>query len=210
VTNGGTTGFGALLPVAMTVAEVPLPAARERQFSTGRDCAGAALTELTGSAPAVPREPTGEPRWPAGVIGSITHGAGTCAAVVGRQGTPVVGVGIDAADHRPLSARVARRVLAGDAGPLARARADIAWDAVVFSAKEAVFKAWYPLTRRSLRFGDVKLRIDPGAGAAGSFAVVLLPVAAGQVGGLVWHGRYSVVGPVVRTVVTARVAEARA
>jgi 4'-phosphopantetheinyl transferase EntD len=31
---------------------------------------------------------------------------------------------------------------------------------VLFSAKEAIFKAWYPLARRWLDFGDAELIVD--------------------------------------------------
>ena len=43
-------------------------------------------------------------------------------------------------------------------------------DAVLFSAKEAIFKAWYPLTGRWLGFGDAELSIDP----SGTFTARLL------------------------------------
>jgi 4'-phosphopantetheinyl transferase EntD len=35
------------------------------------------------------------------------------------------------------------------------------WDRVLFSAKEAVYKAWYPVTRDWLDFADVAVRFDP-------------------------------------------------
>jgi len=38
---------------------------------------------------------------------------------------------------------------------------DIHWDRLLFSAKEAVYKAWYPLTGSWLGFEDVSLAIDP-------------------------------------------------
>jgi len=44
------------------------------------------------------------------------------------------------------------------------------WDRLLFSAKESVYKAWYPLTRRWLGFEDARLTVDP----AGTFQAELL------------------------------------
>jgi 4'-phosphopantetheinyl transferase EntD len=41
---------------------------------------------------------------------------------------------------------------------------EIAWDRLLFSAKEAVFKAWFPLTRRPLGFTQSILRFEIAAG----------------------------------------------
>jgi 4'-phosphopantetheinyl transferase EntD len=50
-----------------------------------------------------------------------------------------------------------RRVL--DA--LAREHPDVRWDKLLFSAKESVYKAWFPLTHRWLGFEDADLRPAP-------------------------------------------------
>jgi 4'-phosphopantetheinyl transferase EntD len=47
---------------------------------------------------------------------------------------------------------------------LSAASADVHWDRVWFSAKEAVYKAWFPLTRRWLGFHDVELNVDRANG----------------------------------------------
>jgi 4'-phosphopantetheinyl transferase EntD len=53
---------------------------------------------------------------------------------------------------------------------LSRAFPATHWDRLLFSAKESVYKAWYPLTGRWLGFEDVRLAIDP----VGRFAAKLL------------------------------------
>jgi 4'-phosphopantetheinyl transferase superfamily len=53
---------------------------------------------------------------------------------------------------------------------LARAFPLTHWGRLLFSAKEAVYKAWYPLTGRWLGFKHACLTIDP----AGAFAATLL------------------------------------
>jgi 4'-phosphopantetheinyl transferase EntD len=56
----------------------------------------------------------------------------------------------------------------------------VAWGRVLFSAKESVYKAWFPLTRRWLGFEEACVSIDP---ADGSFTARLLvdgPVLGGR------------------------------
>jgi 4'-phosphopantetheinyl transferase EntD len=123
---------------------------RRREFGTVRHCARDALARL--GVPAVPiaRDADGAPVWPAGVVGSMTHCAGYRAAVVARA-AELRSVGIDAEPHAALPEEVRELVVSADAVDEAIPH----WDRVVFCAKEAVYKAWFPLTRRRLDFADV-------------------------------------------------------
>ncbi|GGL19661.1 4'-phosphopantetheinyl transferase family protein [Mangrovihabitans endophyticus] len=140
---------------------------RRREFVTARRCAREALSRL-GHRPAPIRPgPKREPGWPAGVAGSITHCAGYRAAAVAPVDA-VAGVGIDAEPNGPLPDGVeesialpAERAMLAD---LARARPATHWGRLLFSAKESVYKAWYPLTGRWLGFEDAHLTIDADAG----------------------------------------------
>ncbi|GIR37699.1 MAG: hypothetical protein CM15mP49_30840 [Actinomycetota bacterium] len=51
----------------------------------------------------------GEPIWPSGVVGSITHSRGYAAAAVAKQ-SDVHSLGLDAEIDEPLSSRVLRRI----------------------------------------------------------------------------------------------------
>ncbi|WP_174531281.1 4'-phosphopantetheinyl transferase family protein, partial [Micromonospora maritima] len=97
--------------------------------------------------------------------GSITHCAGYRAAAV-APGVALAGLGIDAEPHEPLPDGVADAVTsAGEPehlGGLRVAHPTVHWDRLLFSAKESVYKAWYPLTGRWLGFEDAALTIDPG------------------------------------------------
>src|SRR5918999_1016252 len=137
-------------------------AERRREFGTVRWCARKALRQLGVSAvPILPNEDRA-PRWPVGVVGSMTHCAGYRAAVVARSGE-LCGVGIDAEPHAAMPPDVldfalqeeerARLVALADTGP------DLHWDRLVFCAKEAVFKAWFPLTGSWLDFEDVSVTV---------------------------------------------------
>ncbi len=136
-------------------------AARRREFTTGRACARRALAQLGVAPVAVPSGEHGEPLWPAGVVGSITHCCHYRACAVARD-RDLSAIGIDAELLSALPAGVLEAVASR------RERERLAWideqipaDTVLFSAKEAVYKAWFPLTRRSLHFEDVDLSLDP-------------------------------------------------
>ena len=154
---------------------------RRREFVTARNCARTALAELGVTPAPVLRGERGEPRWPPGFVGSITHCAGYRAAAVARA-RDVRSIGVDASPAEPLPDGVLRIVsVPGERERLSRLTAAVPatrWDRLLFSAKESVYKAWFPLTGRWLGFEDVDLSLDPG----GTFAARLLTDAA-QAGG---------------------------
>ena len=149
-------------------------ASRRADYLGVRDCARSALAEL-GLAPAViGTGPRREPLWPAGVVGSLTHCVGYRAAAVAR-GTQVRSVGIDAEPHRALPPDVL------DIVALPEERAELAdlgpsrhWDRLLFCAKEAVYKAWFPLTGRWLGFEQARVSFDDRGPVGGRFTARLL------------------------------------
>ncbi|MGC4807532.1 4'-phosphopantetheinyl transferase family protein [Micromonospora sp. DT233] len=146
---------------------------RRREFTTVRHCARRALGEL-GLAPApILRGERGAPVWPAEVVGSMTHCEGYRAAVVARV-TTFATVGVDAEPHAPLPEGVLDAIaLPGErdrTAALAAARPTVCWDRLLFSAKESVYKAWFPLTAKWLDFAEADIVVDP----AGTFVAHLL------------------------------------
>lgn len=141
-------------------------APRRREFTTARACAHTALSRLGLSPGSIPPGPAGEPRWPAGIVGSITHCEGYRAAAVARA-ADLGALAIDAEPNRPLPSGV----LAAIAAPEERLRlrrcqegaVAVCWDRLLFSAKEAVFKLWFPLTGDKLRFEDASVEFDLAA-----------------------------------------------
>ena len=147
---------------------------RRAEFATVRSCARAALAKL-----GLPPEPIlpgerGAPRWPAGVVGSMTHCAGYRAAVLARS-EQAVSIGVDAEPHAPLPDGVLRLVARPEELDQLERLTDCPgkqhWDRLLFTMKESVYKAWFPLTGRWLDFQQASVRIDP---AAGSFVADLL------------------------------------
>ena len=216
-----TGGLTALLPVQVCVDEVRgdltarrdelSPAEREvvrhaverrrAEFAAVRGCARRALARLGVAGGAILPGGGGAPVWPPDVVGSMTHTDGYCAAAV-ASATQVRALGIDAELHGRLEEGVRDLVLT-DVERL-RCRAlptGTCWDMVSFSAKEAVFKAWYPLTRSRLGFRDVVLRIDP---ERRTFLARVLPVAAtpgASPPGMSFDGRFAVHDALVLTAV---------
>ncbi|MFE7812257.1 4'-phosphopantetheinyl transferase [Streptomyces sp. NPDC057433] len=141
---------------------------RRAEFTTARHLARAALSHLgVAPAPLLPG-PRRAPDWPTGVVGSITHCAGYRAAVVARR-TSFVTLGVDAEPNAPLPANVLRRIATAaelaQVAELLAVRPEVCWDRLVFSVKEAVHKAWWPLTRQWLGFHDTDVVLDADGAA---------------------------------------------
>jgi 4'-phosphopantetheinyl transferase EntD len=149
-------------------------AKRRREFATARDCARRALGALgVAPVPILPGE-RGAPQWPAGIVGSMTHSASYRAAAVARA-DQVRTIGLDAEPDQVLPEGVLTTIaLPGERarlGDLTAAAPGTCWDRLLFSAKESVYKAWFPVTRRWLGFEDADITINA---ADGTFAARLL------------------------------------
>lgn len=140
---------------------------RRREFVTARRCARRALADLGIPAAPILSGDRREPLWPAGIIGSITHCVGYRAAAVARA-EHLVGLGIDAEPNGPLPDGIEESVTVADERKriqeLSLRCPTVSWDRLLFSAKESVYKAWYPLTGRQLGFEDADLLIDRESG----------------------------------------------
>ena len=77
---------GWLRPEERAYVESAVPR-RVREFAAGRQCARLALRELGGPDEAIPVGLSRQPKWPPGIVGSITHTVGYCLAVVAVRGT---------------------------------------------------------------------------------------------------------------------------
>ncbi|MFF4171325.1 4'-phosphopantetheinyl transferase [Streptomyces sp. NPDC001744] len=148
-------------------------ASRRAEYATVRACARDALTELGQPPVALVPGANREPRWPAGIVGSMTHCTGYRGAAVAHD-RDIAALGIDAEPNAPLPdgdsllSVLARRE---ETDLLAILPAcGTAWDRLLFSAKECVYKTWFPLTGRWLGFEEAIVRIDP----AGTFEARLL------------------------------------
>ncbi|UYM03625.1 4'-phosphopantetheinyl transferase family protein [Solicola gregarius] len=172
---------------------------RRAEFGTVRWCARAALDELgIAAVPILPGE-RGAPIWPDGVVGAMTHCTGYRAAALARA-SDVAALGVDAEPNEPLPAGVLGIVAsAEEAEALATLpRRGIAWDRVLFSAKESVYKAWFPLARRWLGFEDAVVAVHPD----GCFTAAVDPRLAVGVSPDRYDGRWFAGSELVVTAVT--------
>jgi 4'-phosphopantetheinyl transferase EntD len=140
---------------------------RRHEFTTARMCARAALKKLGFPAAPIPTGERGEPLWPAGAVGSITHCDGYRACAVARS-SEIVTVGIDAEPNAALPDGLLADIARPEELPwLRRLELDLPqvhWDRLLFSAKESVYKAWFPLAKRWLGFEDAVIVFDPSTG----------------------------------------------
>jgi 4'-phosphopantetheinyl transferase EntD len=147
---------------------------RRGEFAAGRACARAALAQLGLPAAPILPGPRGAPQWPAGVVGSITHCDGYRASAVARA-RDVLTLGLDAEPAGPLPGGVLDAVsLAEERDRLPGLTAEaphVPWDRLLFCAKEAVYKAWFPLAGRWLGFEEAAITF---AADAGTFTARLL------------------------------------
>jgi len=174
-------------------------AKRRREFTTARACAREALGQLGVPAQEILSGPRGEPLWPQGVVGSITHCDGYRGSAVGRR-SDFAAIGVDAEVDAALPSGLLgdialpeeRRALAA----LTREDPAPSWDRLLFSIKESVYKAWFPLAGRWLGFEDALVEIDRENGSFTARLLVQGPALNGrEVSG--FSGTWLVAGGVV-------------
>jgi 4'-phosphopantetheinyl transferase EntD len=137
---------------------------RRREFAAGRACARRALARLGCPPQALGRGSLGEPLWPAGWSGSITHDGGLAAAIAHRspEAAPTSAIDLVASPRDPRLARLAPVVLSrGELSTRAFRHPDPLAIARVLSAKEAAVKILAPLLGRVL---DLRRLETTGAG----------------------------------------------
>ena len=134
---------------------------RAAEFRTGRACARQALAQFGFSNWPLLPTPTREPRWPEGLVGSITHADDYCAAAVARARC-CAGLGIDVETIARVSPAIAALIcteneLLEAAAGSGRRRLPTA---LRFSAKESVFKAVFPCMRVFFEPSDIEIEFD--------------------------------------------------
>jgi enterobactin synthetase component D len=133
---------------------------RRAEFLAGRFAARQALASI-GVEGAAGRNEDGSPRWPAQVVGSITHGAGRALCAVARAGD-VRSLGIDA--ERLMGEGAKRELLARICSEDERALLVRSLDApehhlvtFAFSTKESLYKCLYPLVGHFMDFSAARV-----------------------------------------------------
>ena len=168
-------GVEALLPGEIRDSE-GFALKRLREFAGGRICARRALAELGHSGVALRRRADRQPEWPDGIVGSITHSNGYCAAAAAPAGI-FRAVGLDAERigvERGLWPQICLppEIDWLESQPEAL-RATAA--TLIFSAKEAFYKCLCGAGGGWLEFHDVAIKFtEPKVAENGTFLAELL------------------------------------
>jgi len=161
---------------------------RRRDFVLGRACARAALAELGHGGAMISMGEGGAPLWPVGIVGSITHTSGYAAALA-ADARLFSGIGVDAERVSGVTEELWPRLFdTAERDHLMglddASRAILA--TVIFSAKEACYKAW--ALKGVLAFRDIHIAPDEGGFTATRSGEIL-------------RGRFVVEGDLVLTAV---------
>lgn len=136
---------------------------RVREFAAGRLLAHRLLRRLDAQSGPLLNGVDRAPCWPPGIVGSITHTKLWASVIVARS-AEFVGVGCDLEPDEPLENPLWEQVL--DPWELTTLRSHPATEQarlarVVFSAKEAAYKAQYRSSKTSLGFNDLRIHLGP-------------------------------------------------
>jgi len=182
---------------------------RRRDFIGARHCARQALVQLGEPQVAIGKGERGMPLFPRGVVGSLTHCDGYRAAALAHR-LRWRSVGIDAEPHAALPEGVLDSVsLPAERNWLTGAlpATGLHLDRLLFCAKEATYKAWFPLTLRWLGFEDAHITFTLGEdGESGTFRSELLvpgPVNDGGAPLQTFDGRWLITDGLILTAIVA-------
>jgi 4'-phosphopantetheinyl transferase EntD len=146
---------------------------RAREFAAGRLCARLVLTELGIRDFPIKAALDRQPVWPEGVVGSITHTAGFCAAVAADK-KHVAAVGMDCELTGSVKTELWGHLFRDGETHWLRSLppSDQAGAAtLIFCAKEAFYKCQYPLTREWLNFHDAWIELPAWGARQGIFNI---------------------------------------
>jgi 4'-phosphopantetheinyl transferase EntD len=165
-------------------------AGRRQEYMAGRLCARQALQQVGVAAGPLGKLPDGSIAWPEGIVGAVSHSEIWCGAAV-AQSSDVAGIGLDMETIARVGEKLWRRILTPEernwvAGrPAAEMQQ---WAALMFSAKEALYKCIAALVQPRVGFMDAV--IVPGPPSQ-SFTVRLNePVAIQLPRGMNLRGRF--------------------
>jgi 4'-phosphopantetheinyl transferase EntD len=125
-----------------------------RASGAARMVAGPLLAQLGHAASALPKQPSGAPKWPDGIVGSLAHDARVAVAAVAMS-NDFAALGIDVEPAEDLAPDL--RDLVTTPAERAKLAADPFRGKLLFAAKEAVYKAVYPLDGTVLDYHDIEV-----------------------------------------------------
>ena len=147
---------------------------RVREFAAGRLCARRALADFGIVDFPIEVAEDRQPVWPDSMVGSITHTAGFCAAVVAERRCAGA-LGLDSEVVGDVTAGIWHSICVPmetawiQSLPAVERAAAVT---LIFSAKEAFYKCQYPVVRERLSFHDARVQpVGWGTAADGVFNI---------------------------------------
>lgn len=133
---------------------------RRREFAAVRACARTCLARLGEPAVPVLHDSYGAPVWPAGVVGSMTHCVGFAGAALASTSTTRC-LGIDAEPNEPLASGLLEMIASAPEIQQLPPLTQVCADKLLFSAKEAAYKALYFLSPATIDFLALQVTVRP-------------------------------------------------
>jgi 4'-phosphopantetheinyl transferase EntD len=151
-------GAPGALPVIEAAAIARASDKRRMEFAAGRMAAARAMAMLGRAAVPVPAGADRAPIWPSGLCGSISHAGGWAVAVVSAD-PRIAALGLDMEPEVPLEEGLWPSIFSATEQDMA-AKADHPglFALQVFVAKEAAYKAQYPLSQTLFDFHTLQTR----------------------------------------------------
>ena len=136
---------------------------RLREFTAGRTAARTVLAKAGLPRCVIPSGQHGEPVWPTGFTGSITHSNELCFAACGKL-SQVRSIGIDTERKGRMRRELWRMVFSADEQASLETAPDTdLYSTVAFSAKEAFQKAQFALSGKIMESADMRVEFDKSA-----------------------------------------------
>ncbi|MCU7930404.1 MAG: 4'-phosphopantetheinyl transferase superfamily protein [Candidatus Thiodiazotropha sp. (ex Codakia rugifera)] len=161
---------------------------RQREFRAGRNAAHAILNQLNAPSGPILRGEKRQPTWPAGFLGSITHCRERCVVACTKKGD-LLSLGLDVEPLSPLSKGIARYIDTPEETQF-KLQHETLPARLFFSAKESLYKCYYPLIGRYFGFQSINLNFDLSRQrfqfTPTSACTIRFPE------NLIFHGRYQV------------------
>ena len=130
---------------------------RQREFRAGRHCARAALAKLGQPGQAILRDQRRAPVWPQGYLGSISHCRDYCLAAC-CAAESIQGLGVDVEPLAPLKPELAGYIQSEAESRFMQEHPELP-DRLIFSAKESLYKCFYPLVKQYFGFHAVEIEL---------------------------------------------------
>ena len=131
---------------------------RKGEFRAGRHCAHTAMQKLGGPGRPILRDDKRAPVWPTGFLGSISHTSDFCLAACASS-EQLVGLGVDVEPLAPLKQGVDRYIHSTAENAFMQSHPHLP-ERLIFSAKESLYKCFYPLLKRYVGFHAVEIIVD--------------------------------------------------